>query len=91
MFHQVVERVLEFRKDQQPLIGPVEESLILHDPAEMGQLRLTAGALHRLRLRGELAQLGYLFPYLRLITGQRDRLQDPLHALPLCANSSTSS
>ena len=34
--HQVVERVLEFGEDQQPLVGPVEEALILHEPPEMG-------------------------------------------------------
>ena len=79
--HQVVEGVPELREDQQPLVGTVEEPLVLHDRAEAGQLSLAAGAFDRLRFLGKLSELGDLLADLIGVPGQRVRLQDPLQPL----------
>ena len=83
LFHQVVEGVLELGEQQQPLVGPVEEPLLLHDPPKMSELRLAARAFDCFRLPGKLQQLGDLFPHLPGVAGQGDRFQHPFQALAL--------
>ena len=79
--HQVVEGVPELREDEQPLVGTVEEALVLHDLPETAQLRLAARAFDRFRLFGKFPELGDLLTDLIGVTGQRVRLQNPLQPL----------
>ena len=50
LFHQVVQGVPELGENQEPLVGIIEEPLLLEDAVEPVEFRLRAGLLDRLRL-----------------------------------------
>ena len=73
--HEVVERILEFREDQQPLVGIVKEALLLQHILEPGEFGLDALILHRLRLDRERFELGHFVMHLLGILGKSNRLE----------------
>ena len=74
VFHQVVKGVLELSEEQQPLIGPIEEPLLLHDLPKMSELCFAARVFDGFGLFGKLEKLADLFAYLLGVASQRDGL-----------------
>ncbi|TKS61876.1 MAG: hypothetical protein EWM72_00001 [Nitrospira sp.] len=72
---EVVERVLEFREDQQSLVGIVKEALLLEYIFEPGELGFDTLILHRLRLYGERFELGHFVMHLLGILSKSNRLE----------------
>ena len=77
---EVVERVLELGEEEEPLVGVVEEALLLHQVLEARELGFHPARLDRLRLHGELLEFADLGPHVLGVPGQRDRLQNVFQA-----------
>jgi len=81
--HQVVERVLELREDEQALVRVVEEALPLEQFLEPGQFRLGTAVLDGLRLARKLPQSPDLLADLFDIPREGDGLKQILQSLAI--------
>jgi len=80
---QVVEGVLKLRKEQQPLIRTVEETLLVQQRLELGQLRLRARGLDGLGILDQPPQFLHLAPDLLGVGGEGGGFQQLFQPLPL--------